>query len=109
MSHLLIVLHSITRQKINTLIEHWSRLCLIIERTLRRREAAAADLARATLTLNALVEADQGADPWALPDSELASGVRTGLENVSRYLGQYADLMETRVRTDLLMVSETVY
>lgn len=55
-----------------------------------------ADLTRATLTLNALVESNH-TDPWAMPGSELALGVRIGLENVSTHLSTLADTMEQRV------------
>ena len=36
--------HSIVRGKISTLIEHWQRICILAERIIKRREAAAVRL-----------------------------------------------------------------
>ena len=78
------------------LVEQWSRLCTLTERVLKRREAAAADISRATLTLNALTESNHH-DPWGGPTSELAIGVRIGMEHVSKHLGTMADTLDQRV------------
>jgi len=42
--HLLTKLKSATRQKIGMLVEQWTRLCTLVERVLKRREAAAVRL-----------------------------------------------------------------
>jgi hypothetical protein len=63
-----------TRQKIGALIEQWTRLCSTAERILKRREAAAGELARVMMTMNALAEGNQN-DPWGNVGDELASGV----------------------------------
>ena len=34
-------MHSVVRGKISTLIEHWQRICILAERIIKRREAAA--------------------------------------------------------------------
>lgn len=90
------IYHSATRQKIGMLVEQWTRLCTLTERILKRREAAAADISRTTLTLNALTESNHH-DPWGGPTSELAVGVRIGMEHVSKHLGTMADTLDQRV------------
>ena len=57
------------------------------------------DIARTTLSLNALTEGSASSDLWGLPTSQLAIGVRLGLENVSSHLNTLADTIEQRVRT----------
>ena len=84
-----------TRQKIGALIEHWTRLCATAERILKRREAAAGELARVTMTMNALAEGNQN-DPWGNVGDELAGGVNSGVLDVAGYLGRLADAMEER-------------
>ena len=84
-----------TRQKIGALIEHWTRLCATAERILKRREAAAGELARVTMTMNALAEGNQS-DPWGNVGDELAGGVNSGVLDVAGYLGRLADAMEER-------------
>ncbi|KIM25405.1 hypothetical protein M408DRAFT_210488 [Serendipita vermifera MAFF 305830] len=86
-----------TRQKIGMLIEQWTRLCTLMERILKRREGAAADMSRATLTINALTESNHQ-DPWGGPTSELAIGVRLGMEHVSKHMGTMADTLDQRSR-----------
>ena len=89
-----------TRQKIGALIEQWTRLCSTAERILKRREAAAGELARVTMTMNALAEGNQS-DPWGNVGNELTSGVNSGVLNVAGYLGRLADAMEGRSRVAL--------
>lgn len=111
---------SATRQKVGMLIEQWTRLCTISERALKRREAASvsilmlstlspdtnfsqADISRATMTLNTLTESGYQ-DPWGGPSSELASGVRLGLENASSHLNTLVDSIDQRVGSPLVCI-----
>jgi Sorting nexin 8/Mvp1 BAR domain len=87
---------SLVRNKLNLLIEHWQRICLITERLVKRRESAAADLSRMTMTLNALVEGN--GECWRGEECELCGGVRTGLGAVARHASVAADSEEQRVR-----------
>jgi sorting nexin-8 len=89
-----------TRQKIGALIEQWTRLCSTAERMLKRREAAAGELARVTMTMNALAEGNQS-DPWGNVGDELSSGVNSGVLDVAGYLGRLADAMEGRSKIAL--------
>ncbi|PVF93930.1 hypothetical protein CPB86DRAFT_789597 [Serendipita vermifera] len=89
-----------TRQKIPMLIDQWTKISTIAERVLKRREAAAADLTRATLTINALTESNH-TDPWSGPSSEFYTGVRIGMENVSKHIASLADVMDQRSRVSL--------
>jgi len=54
-------------------------------------------MSRATLTINALTESSHQ-DPWGGPTSELAVGVRLGMERVSNHLGSMADMLDQRSR-----------
>ena len=62
---------------------------------MKRRESAAADLARLTMTLHALVEV--GGECWRGPECELCGGVKTGLTTVARHTQVASDLVEQRV------------
>jgi len=73
-------------------------LCSTAERILKRREAAAGELARVMMTMNALAEGNES-DPWGNVGDELASGVNNGVLNVAGYLGRLADAMEGRSKT----------
>ncbi|KAG8862145.1 Sorting nexin mvp1 [Tulasnella sp. 330] len=83
------------------LVEHWTRICTVADRTVRRRESAAGDLSRLHLTFNALTE--QNAVCWHLSDPQgecsLSSGVRQGLKVVSGALLHQADALDHRAQT----------
>ncbi|KAF8524191.1 hypothetical protein JB92DRAFT_3081791 [Gautieria morchelliformis] len=87
---------TLVRNKLNLLIEHWQRICLITERLVKRRESASADLSRMTMTLNALVEGN--GECWRGEECELCGGVRTGLGIVARRASVAADSEEQRTR-----------
>ncbi|KAH9995130.1 hypothetical protein BJV77DRAFT_992702 [Russula vinacea] len=80
------------RQRIVPLIEAWQKICVLGERLIRKREAAAADLSRLTNTLKMLVEGQ---------DCELSDGVRQGISVVSAHTQRHADLLE--IRTGVLL------
>lgn len=88
-------MHSLVRNKLSLLIEQWQRICLITERLVKRRESAAADLSRMTITLNALVEGNGNC--WRGEECELCGGVRSGLRAASGHVAVAADLEEQRV------------
>ncbi|KZS94324.1 hypothetical protein SISNIDRAFT_409700 [Sistotremastrum niveocremeum HHB9708] len=87
---------AIVRKKIQNVIEQWQKLCFIAERLIRRREGAASDLQRFSLTLSALNEVN--AECWRGEDCELCSGVRTGLDTVGSHAQHASDLLEQRSR-----------
>lgn len=62
---------------------------------MKRRESAAADLSRMTMTLNALVEENRGC--WRGEECELCDGVKKGLGVMGGHMGTAADLGEQRV------------
>jgi sorting nexin-8 len=61
----------------------------------KRRESAAADMSRMTMTLNALVE--ENGVCWRGAECELCRGVGKGLGVVAGHVGSAADLEEQRV------------
>ncbi|OSD02930.1 hypothetical protein PYCCODRAFT_1434816 [Trametes coccinea BRFM310] len=97
---------AVVRGKIGSLIEHWQRICLLTERIVRRREAAAADLSRLTNTVKSLVEVNERC--WRGEDCELCSGVRQGLSAVSNHTQRHADALEHRSRTMLYSTLEAL-
>jgi len=82
--------------KIGPQIEHWQKICILADRIVKRREAAAADLSRLTITLNALNEVN--AQCWRGDECELCDGVRGGLEHVSVYVMKQAEELDQRAR-----------
>ncbi|PAV19659.1 sorting nexin mvp1 [Pyrrhoderma noxium] len=93
----------IVRLKLNVLIEQWQKICILAERIIKRREAAAADLSRLTLTLNALNEVN--AQCWRGDNCELCTGVRSGVEQVSNHIARQSDILDQRSR---VMTSNTL-
>jgi sorting nexin-8 len=102
------------RRRIDTLIEQWTRLCIIAERILKRRDSTAvsasflflcvtltwtlqSDISRLTMTMNALI--DENPESWRANGDEFYLGIRQGLMTVSRRLRLHTDLLERRVST----------
>jgi sorting nexin-8 len=102
------------RRRINPLIEQWTRLCIVAERILKRRESTAvgyclcrsvfisdgtlqSDISRLTTTMNALAE--ENPESWRADGDEFYHGVRQGLMTTSRRFRLHADLLERRVCT----------
>lgn len=77
------------------MIEQWNRICFLAERLVRRREGAAADFSRLSITLKALNEVN--ASCWRGDACELCGGVREGLGRVSGHLHTASDVIEQRV------------
>jgi len=90
---------AVVRKRIGPLIEHWQRICILAERIIKRREAAASDLSRLTNTLRAVVELNEHC--WRGDECELSSGVRQGLEQVANHAQKHSDLSEQRTHTML--------
>ncbi|TDL23609.1 hypothetical protein BD410DRAFT_768122 [Rickenella mellea] len=96
----------VVRRKIGILIEQWQKICLLTERILKRREAAAADLSRLNMTLNALNEVNEVC--WRGDVCELCEGVRQGLTHVSGHVQIEADTLEQRVRVAMATTLEAL-
>jgi len=94
------------RRRINALIEQWTRLCIIAERILKRRESTASDISRLTMTMNALVE--ENPESWRTDGDEFYLGVRQGLMTMSRRFRLHADLLERRARQTLVTSLEAL-
>ncbi|KAH9074842.1 hypothetical protein EDB83DRAFT_2353764 [Lactarius deliciosus] len=82
------------RQKIAPLIEAWQKICVLGERLIRKREAAAADLSRLTNTLKTLVEVN--GQCWKGDDCDLSQGVKQGVVALSAHTQRHTDLLELR-------------
>jgi sorting nexin-8 len=82
--------------KIQPVIEQWNRICFLGDRLVRRREGAAADYSRLSITLRALNEVNSAC--WRGDACELCGGVREGLERVSGHMQTASDITERRVR-----------
>lgn len=89
------------RGKISPLIEQWQRICVLAERIIKRRESAAADLARLTNVLRAVVEVNERC--WRGDECELCDGVRQGITRVASHTQRQSDLLEQR--TNVLLYS----
>ncbi|GLB41904.1 putative protein with phoX homologous domain, present in p47phox and p40phox [Lyophyllum shimeji] len=87
---------AIVRSRLNPLIEQWQRICILAERIMKRREAAAGDLARLTNTLRAAIEVNEHC--WRGDECELSSGVRLGLEQIAVHTQRHSELSESRTR-----------
>lgn len=82
------------RQRIVALIEAWQKICILGERLIRKREAAAADLSRLTNTFKTLAEVN--GQCWKGLDCDLSEGVRQGINTVAAHTQRQADLLELR-------------
>jgi len=87
---------AVVRARLNPLIEQWQRICILAERIIRRREAAASDLARLTNTLRAVVEVNERC--WRGDECELSNGVRLGLEQVALHTQRDSEMSEARIQ-----------
>ncbi|KAB5589199.1 Sorting nexin MVP1 [Ceratobasidium theobromae] len=86
------------RKKLPGLVDHWTRVSVIVERLIKRREGAAADLARLTMTLNSLTEHNPSCSlRGESDDCELCAGVRTGLGRVAARTGGLGEEADNRV------------
>ncbi|KJA28004.1 hypothetical protein HYPSUDRAFT_34271 [Hypholoma sublateritium FD-334 SS-4] len=88
---------AVVRGKISPLIEQWQRICILAERIIKRREAAAGDLARLTNTLRAVIEVTEAC--WRGDDCELSNGVRAGLGQVAAHSQRHSEIAEIRSRS----------
>lgn len=85
------------RAKLPQLIEQWQRICILAERIIKRREAAAADLSRLTTGFRVLNEVNQPMC-WRGDGCELANGLKQGIETVAQHLQTQADLVDQRTQ-----------
>lgn len=92
--------------KMHPVIEQWNRICFLADRLVRRREGAAADFSRLSITLKALNEVNSQC--WRGDACELCGGVREGLDRTSGHLQTASDLAEQRVSTHLRLVSSVI-
>ncbi|KAK2462707.1 hypothetical protein APHAL10511_005225 [Amanita phalloides] len=97
---------AIIRGKLGSLIEQWQRICILAERIIRRREAAASDLARLTNTLRAVVEVNERC--WRGDECELSNGVNAGLEQLALHTQRVSELSEARIQDLLNTTLETL-
>lgn len=94
------------RGKISPLIEQWQRICVLAERIIKRRESAAADLARLTNVLRAVVEVNERC--WRGDECELCDGVRQGIVHVASHTQRQSDLLEQRTNALLYSTLEAL-
>lgn len=94
------------RGKISPLIEQWQRICVLAERIIKRRESAAADLARLTNVLRAVVEVNERC--WRGDECELCDGVRQGIAQVASHTQRQSDLLEQRTNALLYSTLEAL-
>jgi len=83
------------RAKLPQLIEQWQKICILAERIIRRREAAAADLSRLTTGFRVLNEVNQPMC-WRGDGCELANGLNQGIGAIAQHLQTQADLVDQR-------------
>ncbi|KAG8697072.1 Sorting nexin mvp1, partial [Ceratobasidium sp. 395] len=88
------------RRKLPGLVDHWTRISVIAERLVKRREGAAADLTRLTMTLNSLAEHNSSCSVRGENDDtcDLCAGVRTGMGRVAVRTGGLGEEMDGRSR-----------
>ncbi|KAG8711777.1 Sorting nexin mvp1 [Ceratobasidium sp. 394] len=88
------------RRKLPGLVDHWTRISVIAERLVKRREGAAADLTRLTMTLNSLAEHNNSCSARGENDDtcDLCAGVRTGMGRVAVRTGGLGEEMDGRSR-----------
>ncbi|CAE7158162.1 unnamed protein product [Rhizoctonia solani] len=90
---------AVVRRKLPGLIDHWTRISLIVERMIKRREGAAADFTRLTMTLNSLTEHNTSCSlRGESDDCDLCAGVRTGLGRVAIRTGGLGEELDARSR-----------
>ncbi|OBZ73642.1 Sorting nexin MVP1 [Grifola frondosa] len=97
---------AVVRNKLGFLIEHWQKICLLAERIVRRREAAAADMSRLTNSVKSLVEVNERC--WRGDECELCAGVRQGLVHIASHTQKHADSLEHRSRIMLYSTLEAL-
>lgn len=85
------------REKLGPLIKQWQWICILVERIIRRREAAASELSRLTNAMRVLVEINDKC--WRGDDCDLSSGVRSGLEMVAEHAQRHSEMSDLRTRT----------
>ncbi|QRV89261.1 sorting nexin MVP1 [Ceratobasidium sp. AG-Ba] len=89
------------RRKLPGLVDHWTRISVIAERLVKRREGAAADLTRLTMTLNSLAEHNHSCSVRGENDGDtcdLCAGVRIGMGKVAVRIGGLGEEMDGRSR-----------
>ncbi|KAG8776854.1 Sorting nexin mvp1, partial [Ceratobasidium sp. 428] len=88
------------RRKLPGLVDHWTRISVIAERLVKRREGAAADLTRLTMTLNSLAEHNSSCSVRGENDDtcDLCAGVRMGMGRVAVRTGGLGEDMDGRSR-----------
>ncbi|CUA74659.1 Sorting nexin MVP1 [Cryptococcus neoformans var, neoformans B-3501A] [Rhizoctonia solani] len=90
---------AVVRRKLPSSIDHWTRISIIVERMIKRREGAAADFTRLTMTLNSLTEHNNSCSlRGESDDCELCAGVRTGLGRVAVRTGGLGEELDARSR-----------
>ncbi|CUA75520.1 Sorting nexin MVP1 [Cryptococcus neoformans var, neoformans B-3501A] [Rhizoctonia solani] len=90
---------AVVRRKLPSSVDHWTRISIIVERMIKRREGAAADLTRLTMTLNSLTEHNNSCSlRGESDDCELCAGVRTGLGRVAVRTGGLGEELDARSR-----------
>ncbi|KAF8751874.1 PhoX homologous domain, present in p47phox and p40phox [Rhizoctonia solani] len=87
------------RKKLPGLVDHWTRISVIVDRLIKRREGAAADFTRLTMTLNSLTEHNTSCTlRGESDDCDLCAGVRTGLGRVAARTGGLGEELDGRSR-----------
>lgn len=83
------------RSRLPLLIDHWTRVCICLERTARRNEAQASDHVRIRLGLESVVEAERTGWRWGegVRDVEAVEGHTLA---VAERFGRSADILENR-------------
>lgn len=97
---------AVVRGKVGSLIEQWQKICILAERMIKRREAAAADTARLTNALKVVAEVNSKC--WRGEECDLCSGVRQGVSNIAAHTQQHGDALEHRARTLLYSTLEAL-
>ncbi|KIJ20909.1 hypothetical protein PAXINDRAFT_165733 [Paxillus involutus ATCC 200175] len=97
---------AVVRGKINPLIEQWQRICILAERVIKRRESAAADLARLTNVMRVIAEVNERC--WRGDECDLCDGVRRGVGHVAEHTQRQSDLLEQRTNSLLRSTLESL-
>ncbi|EUC55985.1 sorting nexin MVP1 [Rhizoctonia solani AG-3 Rhs1AP] len=89
----------VVRKKLPGLIDHWTRISIIVERIVKRKEGEAADFTRLTMTLNSLTEHNTSCSlKGESDDCDLCAGTRTGLGRVALRTGGLGEELDGRSR-----------
>ncbi|CAE6475350.1 unnamed protein product [Rhizoctonia solani] len=97
------------RKKLPGLVDHWTRISVIIERLIKRREGAAADFTRLTMTLNSLTEHNASCTlRGESDDCDLCAGVRNGLGRVAIRTGGLGEELDGRARVLTFTLMEAI-